>query len=342
VNKNAYQMLGLLKSASLAEIEMAYALKTYKESDKTKYNQAIDSLRDELKRAKLNMETPFYLPSPWSMAHVNYLPEHHSLVLKNLNGEFTPCESEEAWLNMLSGVAFYYLGDLEQALINFLKAEVSLLDDPHLYFNIALTYHNLNQKEKASAYIKRVLPTLSYIELILALKTFPLNRQNIITLLLEKSGISSKTYWQALNLLTTYNEIDLAEKIWEKAVRVYPENLDLQFYILQICLDQTDFTKATTYYHELSSKFFNTKPQREAARLLTRVGIFWFNNLWEAQEHVIAIKVLGQVTSINQSYEKLLAESVNIFLATNPKNIDKQKIEPEILKAKSYNARHMF
>lgn len=338
MSKNAYQVLGLLKTACLEEIEMAYALKTYHVKDISQCTEAVNILRNESNRAYLNMELPYYLPVGWSMAHINHLPEYRDFVLGNINGDLQSIESEEPYLNMLSGTALYLQGEFNKALDYYLKTEIQLLDDKHLYFNIALTYVQLGNAEKASAYIKSVLPSLSYIELALALKKFPLNREEILQLLKESSKQSASAYWEVLEILLSLHELSIAENIWEKAVLEQPNNLDLQFYILQICLEKTDFTAATSYYHQLNRQFPNSKPSREAARLLCKIGELWFSNLWDMQEYVTAIKLLGQVSSINLKYEELLAESVSAFLATNPKEADKLKIEPEILKTNSYYA----
>ncbi len=333
--KNAYQHLGLLKSATLAEIETAYALKSYQQTDNKQYTEAITILRDKTLRAKLNVLTPFYLPEKWTMAEINCLDES-KLVLDNLHGKLKPIESELAWQNMLSGTAYYYRGEFNLALENFLKAEVSLLTDCHLHFNLALTYTKLAQTEKASAYFKNSLPLLDYIELGLCYQIFSLNRKELADLLLTKKAVDSKAYWEVLEILNKEQNLSLAEQVWQKAAKEHPDNLDLYFYVLQICLAETDFTKATTYFHLLNSKFSSSKPAREAARLLTKMGLDWYYNFWHLQEYVTAIKILGQVASINQKYEKLLAKSVTAFLQSQPKNEDKLKIEPEILKANSF------
>jgi tetratricopeptide (TPR) repeat protein len=200
VSKNAYQVLGLLKTACLEEIEMAYALKTYQLEDINQYIEAVNILRDEIKRAYLNMELPYYLPVGWNMAHINHLPEYRDFVLGNINSDLQSIESEEPYLNMLSGTAFYLQGEFNKALDYYLKTEIQLLDDKHLYFNIALTYAKLNNLEKASAYIKSILPSLSYIELALALKKFPLNREEILLLLNESSKQSASAYWEVLEV----------------------------------------------------------------------------------------------------------------------------------------------
>jgi len=338
--KNAYQHLGLLKSASLTEIETAYALKSYQQTNANHYFEAVTILRNNILRAKLNIITPFYLPENWTIAEINCLDES-KLILDNLHGKFKPVESELPWQNMLSGTAYYYRGEFNLALENFLKAEVSLLTDRHLHFNLALTFTKLAQIEKASAYLKNSLPLLDYIELGLCYQTFSLNREEIADLLLTKKAIDSNTYWEVLEILTKEQKLSLAENVWQKAAQEHPDNLDLQFYILRICLAETDFTNATTYFHNLNRRFTNSKPAREAARLLTKTGLNWYRNFWHLQDYVTAIKILGQVASINREYEKLLAESVTAFLQNKPKNEDKLKIEPEILKAKSfYNFSH--
>lgn len=332
---NAYQHMGLLKSAGLAEIETAYALKSYWQADNKQYTEATTILRDNALRAKLNVITPFYLPENWTIAEINCLDES-KLILDNLHGKFKPKESELAWLNMLSGTAYYYLEEFSLALENYLKAEVSLLTDRHLHFNLALTYTKLTQTEKASAYFKNSLPLLDYLELGLCYQTFSLNREDLAELLLSTKAVDSKAYWEVLEILIKEQNLSLAEQVWQKAAKEHPDNLDLQFYVLQICLAEADFTKATTYFHHLNSKFSSSKPAREAARLLTKMGLDWYYNFWHLQEYVTAIKILGQVASINREYEKLLAESVTAFLRSQPKNADKLKIEPEILKAKSF------
>lgn len=342
MKKNPYQTLGLLKSANINEIEMSYAIKSFRKENKNEYNEAANILRNETLRAKLDINTPYYLPKGWNMAHINHLPEYQELVLENLNGNFKDLDSEEPWLNMLSGTASYYQKNYNLALERFLKAEVSLLDDRHLYFNLALTYNKLKQQEKASAYLNRVLKdSLSYIELSLAFREFPLSQDLIKEQLINREGISANEYLEVLENLVEFYQLNLANEIWENATKLYPDNLNLHYFILQIALARTDFLDASRHFHILNRKFPNTKPNREAARLLTQIGVRWYQNLWSMHEYVTAIKILGQVTSINLSYEKLLAESVKAFLNSNPNNMDKLKIEPEILKANGYFKRSL-